>query len=151
MPKHNSLHTAPAALPFCISCYHPPSCSSHTLAGIYVHILLNLSLLMCVNLTLGWATGSFSRNTQLSGVFQLVKLDSVHEQDCEVIWNSWKSKSCIEDLFLLGYNTRVCWKSIDISEVHVTSVLRVEEEAKQETGMKQVANKVNCVAFYSRR
>jgi hypothetical protein len=35
----------------------------------------------------------------------------------------------------------VQWKSIDISEQHIASTFKVEEEAKQETSMKLVASK----------
>jgi hypothetical protein len=88
MPKHNPPHTAPPALPFCILCYHPPSHGIHAVPGMYVHILLNLSLLNCVNLTMGWVTDSFSWNTQLYEVSQLnltlcmkkiIKLYRVHD------------------------------------------------------------------------
>jgi hypothetical protein len=46
-------------------------------------------------------------------------------------------------LYETGVSARICyvgqWKSIDVPRKHIASIIRVEEETKQETNMKQAA------------
>jgi hypothetical protein len=54
----------------------------------------------------------------------------------------------VEELYLLGYDT----VKVDILDEHITSIFRVEEYAKQETNMKEAANRtclmlISCLAY----
>jgi hypothetical protein len=42
----------------------------------------------------------------------------------------------------------VWWKSIDVSEGYIASIFRVEDKAKEQTGMKQVANRAQLAVIF---
>jgi hypothetical protein len=62
-----------------------------------------------------------------------------------MIWGSLSGG--YEKFYLLRYNAGLRRKSIQGSEEHVASIFRVDDRAKQETSVSQVASNVmlNCI------
>jgi hypothetical protein len=42
--------------------------------------------------------------------------------------NMWRSDNKVKEFYLLGYSAVVRWKSVDVSEEHVTSIFKIDDK-----------------------